>query len=274
MDDGLQIRRIVVDSRTATVGTGQDFEVQLPETLSIPRAYGCYVTDVCLSHSWHTVHGDTSVGVRNHYLYFMERLWYPSGPGDYTVLNRCTLTQRSFAPTELATEIQTQMNAVSFFGPTAYTVTYSTLVSSMYVSLGFPGDPTYTLYHGFQLLSTKVSKDATFRTYAQSRQLYNTNATPFPNSAPTAFAVDWGNLEDASGLLGVDTGPSGGAATAMNTLITNSATSYQWPKTFATGTVDVRQISVVYLHSNALSNFNTMGQLARGLFLLGSRSRG
>ena len=82
------------------------------------------------------------------------------------------------------------MNAVSFFGPAAYTVTYSTLVSSIYVSLGFPGDATYTRYHGFQLLSAKVLNDATFRAYAQSRQLCNNNATPFPNSSPTAFAVD------------------------------------------------------------------------------------
>ena len=72
--------------------------------------------------------------------------------------------------------------------------------------------------------------------------------------------LDWGNLEDASGLLGIDADVSqAAAANAINTLIANSANTYQWPKTYATGTVDVRNIAVAYLHSNALSNFSTIG---------------
>ena len=45
-DERLQIRKIVIDSRTATAGTGSAFEVQLPETITLPRHYGCYVTDI------------------------------------------------------------------------------------------------------------------------------------------------------------------------------------------------------------------------------------
>ena len=65
MDDGLHIRRIVVDSRTATVGTGSEFQLQLPETVNIPRNYGVICTDVALTHSFRTVHGQTSVGAKN-----------------------------------------------------------------------------------------------------------------------------------------------------------------------------------------------------------------
>ena len=43
------------------------------------------------------------------------------------------------------------MNANSFFGPSAYIVTYSTLVHTIYVSLTFSGDATYPLYNGLQL---------------------------------------------------------------------------------------------------------------------------
>ena len=90
--------------------------------------------------------------------------------------------------------------------------------------------------------------------------LYNTNGVAFPNSSPTAFNINWSDLEEASGLLGLDADLSvGAAAAAMNTLIANDATSFQWPTSYATGTVDVRNVECVYLHSNALSNFSTIG---------------
>ena len=46
-DERLAIRKIVIDSRTATAGTGSDFQVQLPETVTLPKHYGCYVTVHC-----------------------------------------------------------------------------------------------------------------------------------------------------------------------------------------------------------------------------------
>ena len=54
-DERLAIRKIVVDSRTATAGTGSDFQVQLPETVTLPKHYGCYVTDIQCTHSWRTI---------------------------------------------------------------------------------------------------------------------------------------------------------------------------------------------------------------------------
>ena len=83
MDDGLAIRKIIVDSRTSTVGHGSSLELQLPQTVNIPNGFGVYVTDVCVTHSWRTVHGNSSIGGKNHYLYFMERMWYHGGPEDF-----------------------------------------------------------------------------------------------------------------------------------------------------------------------------------------------
>ena len=91
--DELNIRKIIIDSRTATEGTGSNFQVQLPESLNIPRGYGVYVTDLSCTHSFRTFHGNTSIGARNHYLYFLERAYF--APSDYTVLNRCQLTEGS-----------------------------------------------------------------------------------------------------------------------------------------------------------------------------------
>ena len=45
----------------------------------------------------------------------------------------------------------------------------------------------------------------------------------------------------------------------LMTRIANNGTSYQWPKSQVTGTVDVRNCHTLYLHSNALSNFSTIG---------------
>ena len=120
-DERLAIRKIVVDSRTATQGTGSDFSIQLPETITLPKHFGAYVTDIQCTHSFRTVRSHASVGARNHYFYFFERMisgFYPSET-DFTVLNRATLSPGSYTPTELCAEVQTKMNAVSFFGSSA-----------------------------------------------------------------------------------------------------------------------------------------------------------
>ena len=254
----LNIRKIIIDSRTATVGTGSEFQVQLPETVNIPRGYGVYVTDICVTHSFRTIHGNTSIGARNHYIYFLERTYF--APSDYTVLNRATLAEGSYTPSELATEIQTKMNAVSFFGPSAYTVSYSTSLQTMTVSVGFPGDPVYTQYHGFQILSSKILSSNTFRAYGEVRQLYNSNGVAYPSSAPTAYDVDWSDVQDASGLLSLDHDKTrGDAVSTLMTQIQNNGIAFEWPKSQGTGTVDVRNVHTLYLHSNALSNFSTVG---------------
>jgi hypothetical protein len=152
------------------------------------------------------------------------------------------------------------MNANTFFGAGAYAVTYSSLLHTIFVNLTFAGDGTFPHNHGFQLCSAKVLSDATFRAYAGGRLLYNNNGVSFPNSSPTAYIINWSNLEEASGLLGLDADLSlGVAGAAMNTLIANDASSYQWPHVYSTGTVDVRNVETVYVHSNALSIFSTIG---------------
>lgn len=113
-DERLPIRKIVVDSRERTAGTPSEFQVQLPEAITLPKHFGCYVTDIQCQHSFRTVHGNASVGMRNHHFYFFERLvsaFHPS-ENDFTVLNRSVLSPGSYTPTELCAELQTQMNAV------------------------------------------------------------------------------------------------------------------------------------------------------------------
>ena len=150
--------------------------------------------------------------------------------------NRATLTPGNYTPTELATEIQTKMNAVSFFGPSAYTVSYSTSLQNMTISVGFPGDATYTQYHGFQIVSSKILADPTFQAYGNTKLIYNANGIAYPSSSPTAYSADLNDPQSADGLLSLDYDKTDSdAVSALMTIINDdSSTSAQWPKSHNT----------------------------------------
>ena len=78
--DQLPFNKIIVDSRHASVGTFTNFEITLPETLSLPPNAACYVTDVVISNTMPTL--GTAAGTINHNFYWIERV------GGDTVLNR------------------------------------------------------------------------------------------------------------------------------------------------------------------------------------------
>jgi len=262
-DERLAIRKIVIDSRTATAGTGSNFQVQLPETIMLPRHYGCYVTDIQCTHSWRTIHGNTSVGAKNHYFYFFERMisgFYPSD-NDYTVLNRAQLTPGSYTPTELCAELQTQMNAQSFFGSSAYTVTYSSTLHNATITLSAAGDGTFANYHGFIPVSGRVLADSAIQTYASVRQLTNTSGNAYPAGAtPTAYSINYGDPESASELFSMDYSEDPGfRAVSLLFKLNADGTSTTFPKNYTSGEVDVRNIHTLYVHSNALSNFSSIG---------------
>ena len=262
-DERLAIRKIVIDSRTATAGTGNDFSVQLPETVTLPKHYGCYVTDIQCTHSWRTAHGNTSVGARNHLFYFFERMisgFYPSD-NDYTVLNRCQLTPGSYTPTELCAELQTQMNAQSFFGSSAYTVTYSSTLHNATITLSAAGDSTFANYHGFIPVSGRVLANSDVQSYAAVRQLTNTSGNAYPAGAtPTAYSLNYGDPESASELFSMDYSEDPGfRAVILLTTLSDAGTGTTWPKAYTSGEVDVRNVHTLYVHSNALSNFSAIG---------------
>ena len=76
-------------------------------------------------------------------------------------------------------------------------------------------------------------------------------------SAP--YALDFGNLESAHQLLGMGRGSSVNASfTELMTLLANNLGTAQ-----ETGAIDVRKVSNVFIHSEALSNHNCYGLGAR-----------
>ena len=153
------------------------------------------------------------------------------------------------------------MNAVSFFGSSAYTVSYSSSLHNATISLSAAGDSSFPNYHGFIPVSGNVLQYSTLSTYAATKTLINTSGNSYPLGATqSAYSFNTSNLEDAGGLFSLDTHVDDGfrAAELMAT-INNSGTSTQWPKTYTTNEVDVRNIHTLYLHSNALSNFSAIG---------------
>ena len=57
MDNKLQIRKIYVDSRFETAGnaSSNDFEYDLPESISLPDNVICYLDDIVIPHSQKTI---------------------------------------------------------------------------------------------------------------------------------------------------------------------------------------------------------------------------
>ena len=246
--EGLPFEKVIVDSRTASSGNGTAFEVTLPETLHLPPNAVCYVTDIAVSHSFYTVEGQTSVGSKNHYLYFLERSY---NSGDVTVLNRATLSSKSYAPEELAAELQTQMRAASIFGTNAYTVTYDAQSNTFTIALSYAHpNPLYASYPGFFVINQGLLAHEGFQAYAASRTLQG--------PSQTAYALNFRDPQDCLGLLGFSRGASGNTQwPQLQTTLGGSPPTL--PTTQVTQAVDVRHRHVLYLHSNALSNLRIIG---------------
>ena len=242
--DELPIHKLIVDSRNAISGTASDFQVQMPEALYLPQDACCYCTDVTISHTFRSVEGDASVEGRNHYLYFFERTY---ANGTQLVLNRATLRSGHYSPSSLANEIESQMNAVSFFGA-HYTATYNVTVNSIQIALSYVHPiPTYVNTVGFALINEDVLADHDFQSYVSGMLEEGPQGTP--------YVIDFRNPESCSGVLGLARGSSANVkwpALKLNLINTMS-------KTQTTGSIDVRHKTSLYLHSNSLSNNRIVG---------------
>ena len=252
--EGLPFEKVIVDSRTASSGNGTSFELTLPETLHLPADAVCYVTDLAVSHSFYTVEGVTSIGSKNHYLYFLERTY---NSGDFTILNRTTLVSQSYAPEELAAELQSKMNAVSIFSASAYTVVYNAQKNAFTLTLNYTHpDPLHVTYPGFFVINQDLLGDQGFQTYVASRQLEGGHDGQRQNLAQ--YMINFRDPQDCLGLLGFSKGASGNTQwPELEAKLAGSPPSL--PTSQATQAVDVRHRHVLYLHSNALSNLRVIG---------------
>ena len=104
----LPFNKIIVDSRHADAGNSNSFEISLPETLALPHNAVCYVCDLQVTNTFSSVDPN-----RNTFYWIENEL-------SQNVLNRLFLTNKSYTPDSLATELQTKLNESSIFRPNAW----------------------------------------------------------------------------------------------------------------------------------------------------------
>ena len=221
----LPFNRIIIDSRHAASGNSTSFEVSLPESISLPPHAVCFVTDLQVTHTF------SSMSNRNEF-YFIER-----DANGVTLVNRAILdTSKTHTADSLASELQTQMNAVSTLSdPGGYTVTFSEDTGLMTFTRAAPGS--------FMPANDDLLQTPAFQQQAvcQTRGSSGLEAyTPYYNSSMAQ-------------LLGL--GPRGSMNTSWEQLqlLANLGTTH------FSGAVDTRRHHCIYLHSPTLTNFRVLG---------------
>ena len=96
--------KILVDSRAATTGTSESFQVSLPVTLHLHPDIVMYVNSATCTNTF--LPTGTVVGAQRSAIYFLERQRNTA-----TILNRAVLPEHAYDAEELATAPQEAMNA-------------------------------------------------------------------------------------------------------------------------------------------------------------------
>ena len=225
--------KILVDSRAATTGTSESFQVSLPETLHLNPDIVMYVNSATCTNTF--LPTGTVVGAQRNTIYFLERQ-----RGAAMILNKATLPERTYDAEELAAALQTAMNTSSWLS-SDYTCTYN--VAKQTISISRPtSDPSFFIVKD-DLLS-----------YPAFQSLVDPRTALFE-----AYDLDFNNTKSAHELLGLGKGSSVNTKTAqMITIMDQQDLAYA----FETGAVDVRRVNNVYVHSQALSNRNVISLMA------------
>ena len=109
--------KILIDSRPATTGTSESFQVSLPETLRLNPDIAMYVNSATCTNTF--LPTGTVVDAQRKAIYFLER-----ERGSAMVLNRAILPERTYDAEALASALQTAMNAAAWLSAD-YTCTYN-----------------------------------------------------------------------------------------------------------------------------------------------------
>ena len=118
--------KILIVSRAATTGTGESFQVSLPETPHLNPDIVMYVNSATCTNTF--LPTGTVVGAQRNAIYFLERQRNAA-----MILNRAVLPERTYDAEELATALQDAMNAASWLSA-QYTCTYNVQKQTITVS--------------------------------------------------------------------------------------------------------------------------------------------
>jgi hypothetical protein len=154
MSDGLQIRRLFVDSRFRSSGGTSDFEVELEEGINLPSAAHAYLSEFTGVVSWNTVNES------NRNLYLGESV---GGESKFRIVQ---LPVGAHDSETLRAELQDALNTGRPAGLGSYTVVRSSSAgSSATASLGSAAYRYYTVSvssGSFNIVSDSVLQSAVF----------------------------------------------------------------------------------------------------------------
>ena len=172
------------------------------------------------------------MGQTSHYVYWFEKR------DTNAVFNRAALPERAYAATDLASALQTALDAASWFGDNLYTCTFDETHQT--ITIARPSDGSRSFFVPSNDLMGQLA--------------FQAQTTPMTvGSVP--YTVNWSNLESAHDLLGLGRGTSANLdLPALLQLLTGSLYTSQ-----ETGAVDTRAVHNIYVTSNALSNNNVVG---------------
>lgn len=136
MPSSIKYKKIYIDSkfRTYDSNSSSDFKYELPETMSFEQNTVYYLDDICIPHSW-----DTIIENINNKLYFKVYNINETPEIEYNLI--ATLESGNYIGTDLALEIQTEMNSQAQTATTftnLFTCTYVIKTNKITVTCNSP----------------------------------------------------------------------------------------------------------------------------------------
>ena len=225
----LPFNKIIIDSRHAAAGNSSNFQISLPETLTLPQHAVCYVCDLQITNTF----SSTDPSKNTFY-------WIENELNQY-VLNRVFLTRKQYTPDTLATELQTRMNETSIFRPgPGYVVTFEEDLGVLKIERTSLLDKTFFLVND-DLLQQLYPPLVTMQFYDVSNgiQTWTLNRSD-PKSAMSLFGL----------------GPRSSENATLNELV---ILGNALGNTHYTGALDLRANHCIYLHSPHANKLQSTG---------------
>ncbi len=217
MPSSLKYKKIYIDSKFRTVDStsSSDFKYELPETMTFQEDTVFYLDDICIPHSW-----DTIIQGVNDKLYFKVYREQDGAPtGEFHLI--ATIAPGSYIGPDLATEIQTEMNAVALSHPVAFnlfTCVYVPKTNKIVITIRLDEIEVYS----FRILTQQELKTTDW------------TGTPFDRNKPNDINEIISNLDNFS-VRSFNITP------------------------FSTGSLYLQPFNNIYIHATNLGNYNTIG---------------
>jgi len=217
MPSSLKYKKLYIDSkfRSSDSTSSSDFKIELPETMSFQENTVFYLDDITIPHSW-----DTVIANINDKLYFkLQETNAVPAPTEYHCI--ATIAAGSYIGPDLATEIQTKMNAQAQTASTfanIFTCTYIPKTNKIQISIRT--DPVDVL--AFRIVTQPELKTIDW------------TGTPFDRNKPNDINEVISNLD-------------------------NFSTRYNAVIPYMSGSLYLQPFNNIYIHATNIGNYNSIG---------------